>query len=401
LLDHHIIRRDFDVTIREWPETANWKLGTAIACVVLAGAAAIAWQVYSAKATEQELAQDARACREGADRGDAKAESRLAYLYSHGLGVPQDYGEALKWRRKAADQNYPDGENGLGYMYRYGQGVPQDYAEALRWYLKAADQGDAKGENALGLMYEEGQGVPQDYAEALRWYGKSADLGYASSEYNLGRMYHDGRGVTQNSAEAVRWYEKAASQGDEYAQRVLHWKLKGLSTSIKISLAIMFLGSSMVLVGSLMPRGRIRGEHQQALTFAAVLALSYVAFDLLGFRYIGLLTPLSAVGAFSFVKSVLGGTSVAILLRVVLPNGLWPKVSKVGLGLCGVLFVGFNLFVLTNQRMRSISPTLGSFWSLNGMLLGVMVSLAIVLWLMHGNVKFGPKLDGETAALDA
>lgn len=369
--------------------------------MVLAGATAIAWQVYSAKTTERKLAQDAKACRDRAERGDAKAESSLAYMYSHGLGVPQDYGEALNWRRKAADQNYPDGENGLGFMYRFGQGVSQDDAEAMRWYRKAADQGDAKGENALGLMYEEGQGVPKDYAEALRWYRKAADLGYASAEYNIGRFYHDGRGVQQNSAEAVRWYRKAADQGDEFAQRVLHRKLKGLSTPIKISLAIMFLGSSMVLVGPLMPRGRVRGEHQQALTFAAVLALSYVAFDLLGFRYIGLLTPLSAVGAFFFVKSLLGGTSVAILLRVVLPNGRWPKVSKVGIGVCGVLFVGFNLIVLTNQRMRSVSPLPGSFWSLNGMLLGVIVSLTIVLWLVHRDVKFGQKLDGETAALDA
>ena len=33
------------------------------------------------------------------------------------------------------------GECSLGYMYNYGLGVSQDYDEAIRWYRLAADQG--------------------------------------------------------------------------------------------------------------------------------------------------------------------------------------------------------------------------------------------------------------------
>jgi len=365
----------------EWPETPMWKGAAIAACFAAICAAALAWQAHKAKTTEQRFAERARAYRARADQGDAKAESDLAYMYSHGQGVPQDYDEALRWRRKAADQGYADGEVGLGYMYFYGQGVPQDYAEALRWYRKAADQGDARGQNYVAIMYERGLGVPQDYAEALRLYRKAADQGYAGAQYNLGEMYYYGRGVPQDLPEAVRWYQKAANQGDEYAQRVLHIKWKGMNPYIKISHAIIFIGSLFFLVGSLLPGWNSRNENRRSFTFAGLLGLSYLVIDLFGFCYIGILTPLPVVGAFHFVESLAAGTSIAIILSIVLPNKLWPKVAKVTLGILGILFIGIELYGIAIFKLRHLALPVRWFWSINGMLLGTIVSLAIVLWL--------------------
>ena len=350
-------------------------------------AAAIAWQVHKTKANEQQLAQDARAYRIRADQGDAKAESELATMYSHGQGVPQDFDEALRLRRKAADQGYPNGEDGLGSMYLYGQAVPQDYSEAYRWYRKAADQGDAKGQDAVALMHEQGQGVPQDYAEALRWYRKAVGQGYAKAQYNLGNMYYFGRGVPQDLAEAVRWYQKAADQGDEYAQRVLHIKWKGMSTTMKISLSVMFLGCSSFLVGSLVPAGSFRGGNRRISTLAGLLGLSYVALDLLGFRYIGILTPISAIGGFQFVKSLAGGTAVALLLSIVLPNNLWPKVAKILIGLDAALLIGLDVLLIVVCRLRHFASPLRPFWFINGTLLGTVASLVIVFWITSRNTQ--------------
>jgi hypothetical protein len=371
----------------EWPETPMWKGAAVAACFAAICAAALTWQAHRAKVTEQRFAERARACRVRADQGDAKAESDLATIYSLGQGVPQDYDQALYWRRKAADQGYADGEDGLGYMYLYGLGVPQDYAEALRWYRKAADQGDARGQNYVALMYEQGQGVPQDYAEALRWYRKSADMGYAAAQYNLGRMYYYGRGVPRDPAEAVRWYHKAADQGDEYAQRVLHIRWKGLSTIMKISLSVGFLGGLLLLAGFLTPSGSFGGGNQRRSALAGLLVVSWVAMDLYGFRYIGILTPVSAFAVFQFAKGLLAGTTVASLLPIVLPKNIWPKVVRVGLGVFGVLFIGTDIFVVSNHKLRSVALTLRSFWSINGMLLGMIVSLAIVLWLTTKNSR--------------
>ncbi|MGA9672465.1 MAG: tetratricopeptide repeat protein [Terracidiphilus sp.] len=378
---YHIVSAKSGITIAEWPETPTWKPLTAVACIALISATALIWQNHKTKATELKLAADAKACRVRAEQGDAKAESDMGRMYSQGQGVSQDYDEALRWRRKAADQGNVDGEDGLGYMYLYGLGVPRDYTEALRWYHKAADQGDAKAQSAIGSMYYYGRGIPQDPAEAANWYRKAADQGLAKAEYDLGYIYEYGRGVPQDRVQAVRWYQKAADQGDEYAQQVLHIKWKGMSKFGKVTISIVFLGNALILIGSVKDWRSSRGPQQRTFFVAALFGFSYLALDLLGFRYIGILTPVLSVGAFSLVKSLLSGTFLALLLSVVLPNSLWPKVAKVLLGISCVLFIGHNGLAITVYEQRHAFPTLRSFWLINGMLLGMSAGISTVLWL--------------------
>ena len=61
----------------------------------------------------------------------------------------------------AADQN------DLGITYYNGLGVPQDYCEAMKWFRLAASHGFASAQSSLGVGYVLGHGVPQDYAEAV------------------------------------------------------------------------------------------------------------------------------------------------------------------------------------------------------------------------------------------
>ncbi|HHV6984584.1 TPA: tetratricopeptide repeat protein, partial [Haemophilus influenzae] len=61
----------------------------------------------------------------------------------------------------------------LGGMYEEGLGVKQDYFEAVKWYRKAADKGDAAAQFNLGVMYSQGQGVKQDDFEAVKWFRKA------------------------------------------------------------------------------------------------------------------------------------------------------------------------------------------------------------------------------------
>ena len=58
----------------------------------------------------------------------------------------------------------------LGGMYDKGIGVKQDYKEAVAWYRKAAEQGHAKAQFNLGTMYDKGQGVKQDHKEEVMWW---------------------------------------------------------------------------------------------------------------------------------------------------------------------------------------------------------------------------------------
>ena len=153
-----------------------------------------------------------------AERGDARAQNQLGFMYETGRGVEQDYDEAVRWYRRSAEQGHALGQSNLGFMYRAGRGVEQDDEEAVRWYRRSAEQGHARGQSNLGFMYRAGRGVEQDDEEAVRWYRRSAEQGHAVGQSNLGFMYRAGRGVEQDDEEAVRWYRRSAEQGHAVGQ---------------------------------------------------------------------------------------------------------------------------------------------------------------------------------------
>jgi TPR repeat protein len=386
-----------------------WRIAIPIGCIALICGAAITWHFVAARVAEHKLVADAKACRARAEQGDAKAESDLASMYYHGKGVPQDYGEALRWYSKAANQGNAKAEYALGFMYSQGQGVPrdyveavawyrkaaeqgdrkaqdgiasrfyqgqgvpQDYREAVRWYHKAADQGDAVAEDGLGFMYYRGLGVPQDYTEAARWYRSAADQGYAKAQYDIGYAYYEGQGVSQDYAEAAQWYRKAAKQGDEYARRALDSMKIGYTTQSKINLSIIFLLSIVLLMRSL---GSIRNRQQRQTALAGLLGLLGVGLRIYWHSHYGILLSLSVVNAFYFGRSLLSGIIIATLASLV-----WPKVAKGLIGLSGILFIAFNVYAITHYELRHLAASLRVFYSANGLLIGIAGASAALLWL--------------------
>jgi TPR repeat protein len=96
--------------------------------------------------TPQELTET----RARADAGDPRAEYDLAELYKLGLGVKQDYAEAVKWYIKAAEQGDADSELNLGYAYLTGSGIKQNEKQAAKWLEKAAEQGLVNAQSSIG-----------------------------------------------------------------------------------------------------------------------------------------------------------------------------------------------------------------------------------------------------------
>ena len=80
-----------------------------------------------------------------AEKGDAHAQLYVAMAFQDGLGVPQDYTEAVKWYREAADQGQANAQAYLGLLYERGQGVPQDYVQAHMWLNLAASHEKISG----------------------------------------------------------------------------------------------------------------------------------------------------------------------------------------------------------------------------------------------------------------
>jgi TPR repeat protein len=401
------------------------KFAAPLICVALFCGAAISWHFIKARVTERKLAEAAKAFRLRAEQGDANAQHELAGMYYQGKGVPQDYAEAVVWDRKAADQGNPKAQYGLGFMYHQGKGLAQNYNEAVSWWRKAAEQGYAKAQYALGneycegnnvprnytegagwyhkaadqgyadaqytlgYMYYEGKEVPQDDSEAVAWYRKAADQGYAKAQYALGYMYFQGKGVRRNHAEAARWFRKAAKQGDVNSRLALAAMKIGFDTPDKVLLSLGFLGSVLLLILS---RGDIRNPKQRRVAIAGLLGALRVGLDVYGHYHFGILQALSAVNVFYFGESLLSGIFGAVLLPV-----FWPRGFKIVLIICGMLFIGFNVYAMTNYDLRRFAACPRAFYSANGLLMGVAITSALHLWLAekssgsgNGNVRVAP-----------
>ena len=153
-----------------------------------------------------------------AEKGNAKAQFKLAVKYADGVGFEKSNEKALSWYRKSADQGDSDAQANLGIMYQNGISVQKSNEQAVSWYRKSADQGNASGQNLLGVMYFMGTGVEKDDKQAVIWFRKSADQGNSQAQLNLGVMYKNGTGVDKSDEQAVSWFRKSAEQGNSDAQ---------------------------------------------------------------------------------------------------------------------------------------------------------------------------------------
>lgn len=102
-----------------------------------------------------------------AESGDALSAGHAAYRRG-------DYARAAPLLLAAANRGEARAQALLGFMYANGRGVPQSYPAAVYWYKLAAEQGDVTAQYLLGLMYDKGQGVPFDAVAAYKWLNLAA-----------------------------------------------------------------------------------------------------------------------------------------------------------------------------------------------------------------------------------
>ena len=109
----------------------------------------VAFAIFATSAEAQELSGGRRAsggkdvaiatrAALQAQRGDARSQTVLGFMYATGRGVPQHFVNAVEWYRRAAEQGEPTAQYLLGLMYDKGQGVPQDQVLAQKWLILAA-----------------------------------------------------------------------------------------------------------------------------------------------------------------------------------------------------------------------------------------------------------------------
>jgi TPR repeat protein len=99
----------------------------------------------------------------------AHAAARRESAYRSG-----DYPRAAARLGPAAERGDARAQGYLGFMYQYGRGVPQSYPLALYWYRRGAEQGNPAAQHLLGLMYDKGLGIPTDHVAAHIWLNLAA-----------------------------------------------------------------------------------------------------------------------------------------------------------------------------------------------------------------------------------
>ena len=174
--------------------------------------------------------------RRAAVAGNTDAQKDLLLIYEEGKGVPKDIGADFEKGKEAFEEGKYDiavaeltpfaeagntlAQNALGCMYDEGVGILQDYKEAVMWWRLAADVGYVGAQNNMGWAYSKGRGVPQNDVEAVRWYRLAAEAGDATAQFNLGAKYASGAGVKHDNRLAYMWFNLAAGQGHEEAPSV-------------------------------------------------------------------------------------------------------------------------------------------------------------------------------------
>jgi uncharacterized protein len=82
-------------------------------------------------------------------QGNAKAQSRLAFMYERGQGTPTNLPEAARLFRLASQQGEAEAQYALFVMLATGAGQEKSEKEALVWLKRAAAQGFPEAEAAL------------------------------------------------------------------------------------------------------------------------------------------------------------------------------------------------------------------------------------------------------------
>lgn len=152
-----------------------------------------------------------------AESGQIEAQRRLGVMYRHGLGVPRDDHEAMRWYQAAAEQGHVRAQNNLGIMYLFGLGTSADSDKAEHWLLAAAQQNDAKAQENLGIFYSN----KNDMKAAVHYLTLAAEQEQVRAQLSLGLLTLAGSGTEKNQALAMRWIARAAHGGSPAAAQAL------------------------------------------------------------------------------------------------------------------------------------------------------------------------------------
>ncbi|MBY0549887.1 MAG: hypothetical protein K2W95_21620 [Candidatus Obscuribacterales bacterium] len=150
-----------------------------------------------------------------AEKGNARAQLRVAKMLWHGDGLAPDRDAAQQWLNRAALDGLTDAQLMLGDIWRLGlNGVSSERIAAF-WYARAAEAHSPEGLYRLALCFRHDS--TSSNINGRRWLAimqQSAECGYRRAMLTLADHYLAGNVFARNWAMALHWYLQAAETGE-------------------------------------------------------------------------------------------------------------------------------------------------------------------------------------------
>lgn len=154
--------------------------------------------------------------RRSAEGGLAEAQYRLGDLLSQ-----KDPAQAVDWLQHAANQGHRQALYALAHAYAVGLGVGRSDERAHALRLAAAGKGVVDVYNTLAWDFRKGRGTARDDLQAFEWMRKAAGIGYGNALLELGSAYEEGWNGVPDKSKATAMYLIAQRAGDSRAEAEL------------------------------------------------------------------------------------------------------------------------------------------------------------------------------------
>ena len=121
----------------KWSEGYSWHIREAkrrgLLCGVGQTSTAYNYQKGIDAFTRQDYERANRYLKPLAVAGYARAQYNMGWIFQNGFGVEKNPSAAATWYEMAASQDHGEAAYLLASLYEYGLGVTQNYTEALKW----------------------------------------------------------------------------------------------------------------------------------------------------------------------------------------------------------------------------------------------------------------------------
>jgi hypothetical protein len=113
------------------------------------------------------------------EQRDTVASEQLFAMYDKGNDkVKKSHAEAVRFYTACAEEGDAKAQSKIGFMYLMGKGIPKDKDMAMKWLEAASDNGDGQAMYRIGQMYDQGLcNTEPDEKLAKEWYERAAEQG--------------------------------------------------------------------------------------------------------------------------------------------------------------------------------------------------------------------------------